>query len=352
MNENLIKKISQDLKENNYSVTHVRELLSHSEWQIWERSVEFVNEFASSKEYQEFEKTFLADLDETFLIKKDNEEKINGLKEAAEVSRNNLIETKEKLLKLQGERGNKKELKEAKDFYHEWAEKAKNDALILKEAQKAMSLELAKRRKSFKPYVFNEMHWRGVRLNARDPSVLFTTALSFLKVASNYYGEKVKVRIPILWRVCPFMKASAVPERLGSQLWHRDQTDNKILKLFVYYSDVDREAGALEYIPRSLPVDSEWSEILPLRDNTGYIPQELIDKHVPSSSIIECCGEMGTLVFADTAGLHRGGFAISKTRITTQATYLRYEPKIPQPPLMTKECLSYSFTEEQFEALN
>jgi hypothetical protein len=352
MNEAVLKKISQDLAIKNYSITHIRELLSPDEWRAWHRSEEFVNEFANSKEYSVFESAFLADLVESSAFKKEHEERINTLAESVEVSKADVAEAKKFLLKLQVEGATNGQLLEAKNGYQDAVNKSRTRAIELKEARTSLAVELAKMRKSFKPYVFNEVHWRGVRLNAKDPSVLFTASSSFLQIASAYYGEKVKVRIPILWRVCPFTEAGEVPERMGSQLWHRDQTDHKILKLFVYYSDVDKDAGALEYIPNSLPVGSEWSDALPLKENTGYIPQKLIDETVPSSSIVECCGEKGTLVFADTAGLHRGGYAINKTRITTQATYLRYNPKVPQPPLMTKECLSYDFTEEQFEALS
>jgi hypothetical protein len=204
----------------------------------------------------------------------------------------------------------------------------------------------------FKPYIFTEVHWRKTRLNYADPSVMMATAPTLLQIAKDYYGELTKVRIPTLWRVSAVPEGVELPKRVGSQLWHRDQGDSRMLKLFAYFSDVDEGSGALEYVPDSLPAGSKWAEKIPLAGPSGYPPQELVENLVPKDEIFKCIGPRGTLAFADTAGLHRGGYAVTGPRITVQATYLKEKTKLPQTPMIPLGLQPSGLTPEQYFALS
>lgn len=106
-----------------------------------------------------------------------------------------------------------------------------------------------------------------------------------------------------------------------SQRWHRDPEDIKMLKMFVYLNDVDKEAGPFIYVPKSNS-GNKWSEVFPQRPPIGYYPpDEELEKIIPQSEIKKCLGGAGSIIFGDTAGLHKGGFATKNERIMLTIGY-------------------------------
>src|SRR5439155_1288274 len=69
-----------------------------------------------------------------------------------------------------------------------------------------------------------------------------------LDVVDGYRGEPARLIDFDNWYTIPEARADT---RVKSQRWHRDPWDNHIVKVFVYFSDVDEEAGPFEYVPGS-----------------------------------------------------------------------------------------------------
>ena len=119
-----------------------------------------------------------------------------------------------------------------------------------------------------------------------------------------------------LWYTPPV----AGDQRKSSQRWHRDFNDRHLLKAFLYMVDVDEETGPFEYVPGSAPggdLDSLWPW-RPLGDN--YPPEDELAQKTAERAV-SFTAPKGTIIFCNTAGFHRGGFAKSKPRVLATVTY-------------------------------
>ncbi|MES2953226.1 MAG: phytanoyl-CoA dioxygenase family protein [Patescibacteria group bacterium] len=146
---------------------------------------------------------------------------------------------------------------------------------------------------------------------------------AYMGLASRFYYFALGVTKPV---------GDGVPP-VASQQWHRDPEDTRIVKIFIYLSDVDMPAGPFTYIKGS-QLDGRYRAIAPQRPPRGSYPSaELIKETVSSSDIVSCIGTAGTVVFADTSGLHRGGYATTKERVMFTAGF--YSPSCPWPILYT-----------------
>lgn len=54
----------------------------------------------------------------------------------------------------------------------------------------------------------------------------------------------------------------------------------------------------------------------------GYPPQEEVVSRISDESVVTATGEPGTVIFCDTSGFHRGGFAKSNPRILSVSTFV------------------------------
>jgi len=123
------------------------------------------------------------------------------------------------------------------------------------------------------------------------------------------------------WYTVPDPEA---PDRVASQQWHRDGWDDHIVKVFTYFSDVDTEAGPLEYI-RGSAAGGKYGSLWPWQEKEVYPPQDELAAAVDKRDCVSLPGAAGTIVFCDTSGFHRGGFARTKPRVLSYHTYLSDE---------------------------
>ena len=110
---------------------------------------------------------------------------------------------------------------------------------------------------------------------------------------------------------------------MGSQRWHRDPGMKRLLKMFIYLTDVDEESGPFSYLPQSHS-GGHWRRLFPQKQfgRRGiYPPEGAMDKAVPKSDIKVCTGRAGTVIFCDTTGLHKGGYSTSNRRIMYTSVY-------------------------------
>jgi len=93
------------------------------------------------------------------------------------------------------------------------------------------------------------------------------------------------------------------------------------VKVFLYLRDVDAATGPFEYVPGSQP-GGRYTGIHPWAPmGVGRISEEELGKHVPAEQVKTFTAPKGTMIFCNTSGLHRGGFAEAKPRVLAAVTY-------------------------------
>lgn len=153
-----------------------------------------------------------------------------------------------------------------------------------------------------------------------DPWLSFSLSSRVLDVVNGYRGLRTSLLAFDNVYTVPFRD---IEQRVGSQQWHRDPEDMHVVKVFVYFSDVDDDAGPFEYIAGSAK-GGPYGDLWPwhIRGRNNYPPAGELEKLVPASERISVRGPAGTIIFCDTSGFHRGGFARSKPRILSNHTYV------------------------------
>jgi len=140
-----------------------------------------------------------------------------------------------------------------------------------------------------------------------------------------------------MWQTLPLIGKAPFA---GSQRWHRDPEDLRILKMFFYLSDVSVDAGPLNYVCNSRRGE-KYGDLWPQKLPYGNVaPHDEVEKATLVSARHSCAYPAGTLIFVDTTGLHMGGRATNGERLlatwtfVTQASpYLR-RFSIPDVPLL------------------
>jgi hypothetical protein len=152
-----------------------------------------------------------------------------------------------------------------------------------------------------------------------NPFVQFFLSEKLLQVAVSYLGYIPQLYEIFIEKTVPVGDASPT----YSQNWHRDPEEKKTLKIFLYLNDVNIESGPFTYILRSQPTaKSKLAKLFPQKLPHGSYPDsESIKKSVPDGSYYVATAEKATLIFCDTAGIHKGGHAIKNDRIMATAFF-------------------------------
>jgi hypothetical protein len=161
------------------------------------------------------------------------------------------------------------------------------------------------------------LHRPEPRLSPADAWLRF--GLAVLNVANSYRGLWTKLIDLDNWYTVPF---EGEHDRVGSQNWHRDPEDQHVLKVFLYFSDVDEDAGPFEYVPGSAP-GGRYGHLWPWRVfGETYPSQDELARAIPESDRFTAIAPAGTVIFCDTSGFHRGGLATTKPRIMSYHTFV------------------------------
>jgi hypothetical protein len=175
--------------------------------------------------------------------------------------------------------------------------------------------ESALRRRPGKEFVVRKYAY-DVHLGLDDPWLRLGLNKRLLDVANTYLGMWTKLEYIDVWYTPPADES----ERKSSQRWHRDFNDRHLLKAFLYLVDVDEETGPFEYVPRSAP-GSELDHLWPWRPlGDNYPPDDELAAKIEGKSI-SFVAPKGTVIFCNTSGFHRGGFASGKPRALATVTY-------------------------------
>jgi len=171
------------------------------------------------------------------------------------------------------------------------------------------------RRRAGKEFLVRKYSW-GVELGLDDPWLRLGINPRLLDVANAYLEMWSKLEYVDVWYTPP----AAVEARRSSQRWHRDFNDRHLLKAFLYLVDVDEQTGPFEYVPRSAP-GGELDKLWPWRPlGENYPPEDELAERIDGRSVT-FTGAKGTLIFCNTSGFHRGGFASGKPRVLATFTW-------------------------------
>jgi hypothetical protein len=158
----------------------------------------------------------------------------------------------------------------------------------------------------------------GVDLGLDDPWLATCASHRMLDVANTYLGLWSKLEYVDLWYSVP---QPADADRIASQRWHRDFNDQHLLKAFLYLVDVDAGTGPFEYVPGSAP-GGRYADAWPWRPlGDNYPPDGELEQRIPEDGIRTFTAPKGTMVFCNTSGFHRGGFATERPRVLATVTY-------------------------------
>jgi hypothetical protein len=158
----------------------------------------------------------------------------------------------------------------------------------------------------------------GVDIGLDDPWFSVCTSRRMLDIANTYLGLWSKLEYVDLWYSVPQPEDA---RRVASQRWHRDFNDKHLLKAFLYLVDVDEGTGPFEYVPGSAP-GGRYADAWPWRPlGENYPPDGELERRIPADGVRTFTGEKGTLLFCNTSGFHRGGFATTKPRVLATVTY-------------------------------
>lgn len=156
-------------------------------------------------------------------------------------------------------------------------------------------------------------------LSLPDPFIKFILSEKILGIAGAYLGSLPKFKMFSLHSTI-LRPENATPQ--FSQRWHRDPDDKKIVKVFLYLSDVlDERAGPFQYVIGSQH-GGRWRNFYPQLPPVGrYPPDGEVERAVPKDNIRVCTGKAGAMIFCDTSGLHRGGYSTGERRLMFAGTF-------------------------------
>ena len=175
--------------------------------------------------------------------------------------------------------------------------------------------DAALRRRPGKEFVVRK-YSRDAELGLDDPWLRLGLDTRLLDIANTYLGMWSKLEYVDLWYTPP----AGAEDRRSSQRWHRDFNDRHLLKAFLYLVDVDEETGPFEYVPRSAP-GGELDRLWPWRPlGENYPPEAELAAQIDGRAVTFTAPK-GTLIFCNTSGFHRGGFASGRPRVLATFTW-------------------------------
>jgi len=176
-----------------------------------------------------------------------------------------------------------------------------------------------------------------------DSASAYLSEPAFAHIASQYMSMIPRFVGSSFWHT----RVATGCDRIYSQLWHRDYNDRMLVKIFLYITDVGPQEGYLEYVtgshgrgplgqkfdrigsdgyrayPNNMEVDKLVAKLPVIKLNTLNSTQKNGHSAPWSNkpSVIQCIAPKATLIFADTFGLHRGGFVQEGHRDMIMITY-------------------------------
>jgi len=157
------------------------------------------------------------------------------------------------------------------------------------------------------------------RIDTRSIFARFALETPIGDIANAYFGMHSALSTYNIWH--NFVTEHAP---FQSQLWHRDPEDRYILKVFVCLSDVDDGAGPFTYARGTHPkgVVRQAPAYLHKDGATTRSDDSQMAAVVARERWLKGTGPVGTIIFADTRGYHKGGHSRERERLLYMAEFL------------------------------
>jgi hypothetical protein len=142
----------------------------------------------------------------------------------------------------------------------------------------------------------------------------FAEDVFFKESIQQYFGFEPYLREI---NVAADIKNKFFNEPVFTQNFHRDYDDVKLVKIFFYFTEVDEENGPFQFLSQTHR--HPWN-------NIRSSAEKDILKRFSIKNLISCVGKQGTLIIADTNGLHRGLILKKNYRYMLTAMYTSHKP--------------------------
>jgi hypothetical protein len=160
-------------------------------------------------------------------------------------------------------------------------------------------------------------------LDSKSPYVQFALQENILKLVSVYMGE-----VPYLSYVFLSLSQYTGKDWEVSQLWHQDRDDVKVVKLFVYLTNVNESGGPFSYFSKDV------SKRIPSRFFMKHLSDSDVAKHVDLEKQNSVLGNDLSTFMVDTNSCYHMGSRLTATspkRLMYTATYVSVPSIYPNP---------------------
>jgi Phytanoyl-CoA dioxygenase (PhyH) len=158
-----------------------------------------------------------------------------------------------------------------------------------------------------------------------------------LNLIEHYIG------LPVAFQGVHLRRDFANDQPVTTEFWHRDLEDRRVIKLFVYLSDVATETGPYEYIPRSKvtpaivrQIEDSFKQRVASNPYDMGITDDEMAAIIPRSDWCSCEGPAGTVLFSDPIAVFHHGKSRQEGRSALFFVYTAKQPLRPQ------DCTQYS----------
>ena len=185
-----------------------------------------------------------------------------------------------------------------------------------------------------KPYEITQYEYLKKPIGLENPIVRIYLSDVLIDIAEMFHGVVPRVRNILTW-VHP---QNPIQQERNSQVWHRDQEDYKILKVFMAYSDIGYNNGPTKFI-RKTQHGGKYEDIT---NNMNGGPTNTFKFPIPEEEIVSCEGPAGSIFFVNANGLHKGGLVNEGVRCLSHGNYLN-----PSAPLIVNNVLgSFDYSDK------
>ena len=147
----------------------------------------------------------------------------------------------------------------------------------------------------------------------------------FYDIAVEYLGSHPRISNIDYWLNIP-----KHDDPKSSQKWHRDYEDLKLLKVFFYLGDVELGNGPLSFVESSQQF-GKFGGVFTRNFPKGVVVEdEQINTTFSNDLIKTFTLREGTVVLADTSGLHKGGHCLNNDRFLYTFTYTTFAAISPR----------------------
>lgn len=166
-----------------------------------------------------------------------------------------------------------------------------------------------------KPYEITQYEYLQKSIGLEHPIVRMYMSETIIDMAESFHGLVPRVRNILTW-VHPQSKDQ---QEKNSQVWHRDQEDWGVFKVFVLFSNVGPNNGPTQYVKKT----QHGAKYGDITNNMNGQSTSIFKFPIPQEEIVSSAGPAGTIIFMNTNGLHKGGLVKEGVRCLSQANFLK-----------------------------